>query len=268
MPHSSGGGSSGGGFHSGSSSSGPTHRTSSRPFPGAVCYVYYDRKGRAKTLYTNQNPKTAMRIPVGTFLLLGFLALVPAAIIPIAGNHTPTKLPTNYVHTIHIQDNLEVLSKEDKATLQDTFQQFFDLSGICPGLISVSNATWKAHYPSLESYALQTYLSQYSDESHWLIVYAADNNAKSQWAFEGMQGNDTDGILPRRVTDVFNKNMVAGLGDSATSVGSAIDGAFCSIMPTTISTLNPPYGPSAPSGKSVSASPSPPPPSPPLVTRT
>ncbi len=231
MPHSSGGGSSGGGFHSGSSS-GPSYRTSRHPFPGAYCYVYYDNYGRARTIYTNQDPKTAKKTAIGTYILFGLLALAPAAIIPLAGNHNPTKLKTDYDHTIYVQDNLHVLNEAEETKLRDTFQKFFDLSGICPGLISINNAAWKGHYSSLENYAYNAYLSAYKDESHWLIVYAADDGAKTNWGFEGMQGNDTDNILTKQVTDAFNKTCYDGLSGNTYTVAEAIDASFQSIMPT------------------------------------
>ena len=231
MPHSSGGGFSGGGFHSGSSSSGHSYHSSSRPFPGAICYVYYDRKGRARTIYSNHPSPTSKKGPVGTFFVLGLLALLPAAIIAFAGNHNPVKLPTNYEHTFYIQDDLNVFSSEEEAKLKETFQQFFDLSGICPGLISVNTNTWKSHYSTLENFAYNAYLSKYKDESHWLLVYSAEDTIKTNWAFEGMQGDDTDQILTKRVTNNFNKTCYDALSGNVYTVAGAIDNALRGIMP-------------------------------------
>ena len=233
MPHSSGGGSSGGGgFHSGSSSSGPTTRTSSHYFPGASCYVYYDRRGRARTLYTNQNPAAIQKTKIATYLLFGLLLIVPFIIIPVTGNHSPSMLSKNYEHSIVIQDQIGAFSDDEEAALTKTFQEFFDASGICPSLISIDNASWKNHYSKLEGYAYDAYINRFSDESHWLIVYSADDAAKTNWAFEGMQGDDTDGILTKKVTDIFNKTVYDNLGSVEYTAGEAIDSAFRAILPT------------------------------------
>ena len=69
------------------------------------------------------------------------------------------------------------------------------------------------------------------DESHWLIVYA-DDGAKSNWAFEGMQGNDTDPVLTTRVTNNFNTFLYDKLSLPNSGVGDSINQAFHHIMPT------------------------------------
>ncbi len=236
MPHSSGGGFSGGGFHSssggGHGSSGSSNRTSTRPFPGAFCYVYYTRAGYARTLYTNRDPKTVQKTSIGTWILLAFFFLVPIGVVLFTGNHTPKKLDTNYATTILVQDDLNVLSAEEEATLDTTFHEFFDISGICPSIVTVQTENWKTKYANLQGFAYDKYLNLFKDESHWLIVYSADDTSKKNWAFEGMQGNDTDGILSKKVTDAFNKTCYDNLTGATYTVGGAIDNAFRTIMPT------------------------------------
>lgn len=233
MPHSSGGGSSGGGSHGGSggSSHGPSYRTSTRPFPGAVCYIYYDSRSRPRMLYTNEDPTKPKKVNVATYILMGVFLLVPAAIIAFAGIHNPQKLTTNYNTTLIIQDDLHTLSDEEKSTLSETFQEFFALSGVCPSLLTVDNLTWMSQKPSLEDYAYQTYVNRFSDEKHWLIVYAANNADKNDWHFEGMQGNDTDSIITTKVANTFNDALVAGLQNPNTTAGQAINDSFQAIMP-------------------------------------
>ena len=232
MPHSSGGGSSGGGFHGGSGSSGgSSHRTSSRPFPGAYCYVYFDSRGRSRAIYTNADPRKS-KPKIGPYILMGVLLLVPAVIIPLVGNHNPKKLPTDYDTSIRIQDDLHVLSEQELPELNTTFAKFFDLSGICPSFVSISNGTWRGHYSSLQNYAYDKYINSFKDESHWLLVYSSDDAKKTNYYFEGMQGNDTDGVLTGRVTEQFTRTCLNYLSDPSVSVGKAINDAMASMLPT------------------------------------
>ena len=232
MPHSSGGGSSGGGFHSSSSSSSPSTRYSNRPFPGAMCYVYYDSAFRPRTIYTNVDPTKQKRNRVGLYIGLAAFLLVPGAIIPIAGFHNPQKIATDYSTTMYVRDDLNVISESEETTLRATFQEFLDLSGVSPSVVTIQTSTWKnGHYASLTDYAYDKYLAMFNDESHWLIVYSADDTAKTNWAFEGMQGNNTDPALMAYTTDGFNKTLYEELGSNAT-VGAALNHAFRAILPT------------------------------------
>ena len=231
MPHSSGGGSSGGGFHSGSGgSSGPSYRTSSRYFPGSTCYVYYGWGGSMRTVYLSGDAKAATKSRIVSLIGIGAFMLIGVGVAIFAGFHNPQKIATDYPTTMLIEDNTDVLTAAEENTLKATFQEFFDTSGICPSFVSIPNSTWKGHYASLSGYAYQKYLDLFKDESHWLIVYSDDGN-KTNWAFEGMQGNNTDNVLSVNVTDRFNSYLYDSLSSSA-SVGASVDGAFHTIMPT------------------------------------
>ena len=234
MPHSSGGGSSGGGSHSGSgghSSSAPAYRTSSHYFPGATCYVYYGRGGLMRTVYLSGDASAATKSKIPTLIIIGLFMLAGVGVAVFTGFHNPKKIPTDYATTIRVEDTTNVLSDAEESTLRQTFNQFYYVSGICPSFVSIPNSTWKAKYASLSGYAYDKYLDMFRDESHWLIVYADDGN-KVNWAFEGMQGNDTDGVLSKRVTDNFNTFLYDKLSLPSSSVGTALDEAFNHIMPT------------------------------------
>lgn len=231
MPHSSGGGSSGGGFHSGSSSSsGPSYRTSSRYFAGSTCYVYYGRNGRLHTVYTNNPNSPTKKSTILTFVMLGVMMIAGGLVAFFGGYHNPSKLPTDYSTSILIQDETDVLDEDDEAKLRSTFQEFFTVTGICPSVLAVDNSVWNTHYASLEGYAYDAYLARFKDESHWLIVYSDVGGSHDNWSFEGMQGNDTDGILFTSVTDRFNKSLYDSLSDKR-PVGESIETAFRLIMP-------------------------------------
>ena len=230
MPHSSGGGSSGGGFHGGSSSSGPSYRTSSRMFPGATCYVYYGRGGRMHTVYTNGPVGKSRKKNIFSYVLLGVMMAAGVGVAIFGSFHNPTKLSTDYSTTITIQDDINVLSVEEENTLQNTFKEFFTLSGICPSVLTVNDSTWNTHYASLSGYAYDAYLARFKDESHWLIVYSEASADHTHWAFEGMQGNDTDKVLFSSVTSRFNESLHSSLSASK-PLGASLEGAFRTIMP-------------------------------------
>lgn len=223
MPHSSGGGSSGGGFHSGSSSGSTNpNRISRRPFPGASRYVYYDAYGTAQFLYCAGDPVKNKKRTLLSLVLFGVLTLVPIGIVLGTGLHNPKRISTSYNTNIVIKDDRNVLSGAETAELQDTFHLFFDYSGVTPAFQSVDNSLWHSHYASLSGYAYDSYLSLFSDESHWLIVYSSDADGRTNWAFEGMQGNDTDPVITKYLADRFNESMQTMLSDSANSVGKSL----------------------------------------------
>ena len=235
MPHSSGGGSIGGGFHGGSSSSSSssssTRRYSSRPFPGAICYVYYDRSYRPHLLYADDKPETKRKLIWLPYVFIGVLLIFPILLFALASYHHPSKLKTNYDTTIVIEDQNNVLNEEDENTLNIVFASFLDKTGITPAFISVDKESITS-YSSLEDYAYDSYVNRFKDEKHWLIVYSSNKNTlKDNWAFEGMQGNDTDPILYTRVTDKFNETLYNVLSNEYTSVGESLRLAFDEITP-------------------------------------
>ena len=236
MPHSSGGGSSSGGYHSGSSSSGgsstPTRRYSSRPFPGAICYVYYDGKYRPHLMYANNNPDSGTVSSWITYVFIIVFLLLSIFFLVFTSYHHPSKLKTNYDTSIVINDYNNVLSEEDKNNLNITFNNFLDKTGITPSFISIDNTSIKNNYDSLEDYAYKSYINNFKDEKHWLIVYSSNKDTlKQDWAFEGMQGDDTDPILYTRVTDKFNKTLYHSLKEDNTSITTSLIHAYDEITP-------------------------------------
>ena len=235
MPHSSGGGSAGGGFHSGSHSSGSstssTRRYSSRPFPGAICYVFYDRRYRPHLIYADDKPETKRKFFWLPYIFIGLLLILPIFFFVFTSYHHPSKLKTNYDTTIVIDDYNNVLNEEDKNILNITFTSFLDKTGITPAFISIDKESTSSY--DLEEYAYDSYVSRFKDEKHWLIVYSSNlNTVKDNWAFEGMQGNDTDTILYTRVTDKFNETLYNALSQESTSVGESLKLAFDEITPS------------------------------------
>ena len=105
----------------------------------------------------------------------------------------------------------------------------------------MNNSDWQEHYSSLENYAYDLYVNHFEDESHWLIVYSTPNSFQNDgfedWYWEGMQGDNTDGILTTSVTNKFNDEMQRDLtARTRYTVSSAISTSFDLITPTVMKT--------------------------------
>ena len=233
MPHSSGGGHGGGGFHGGgsfhsghgssSSSRVKTIRYSRAYFPGAYCLIYYDRLFRPHAFYSDslddQKRKPNWKVLIGYVALL----LLPIIIAFAFSFHFPRMISDNYDNKIVIEDTADVLTDSEEQSLKNTFKAFFDKTGITPSFESVNG-----YYPdNLEDYAYSSYVHKFKDEKHWLIVYSKIDE-RNKWAFEGMQGNDTDSVLTTYQTDKFNKDLHKALSNTDITIYQAFDNTFTS----------------------------------------
>lgn len=248
MPHSSGGGSHGGGFHGGGFSGhhygrggGSNHPLISRtPIPGSSAWLYYTRAGVPHIVYSTVNitkfPKGAGVVP---YIVLAIFALAPIGIMLATAPKHPTPLRAHplslYDDGAKIIDNAGVLSPSEEEELMSVFSEFQKTSGVTPSVYTVNNERWASdnwlYSQTLEDYAFDKYVELFGDENHWLIVYSCDEGTdKGHWAFEGMQGNNTDSILFGNVTDRFNHNLGSCL-DSDKSVGKSLIDSFNLIIP-------------------------------------
>ena len=227
MPHSSGGGFHGGGFHGGGGFSGHHYGrgTSNVPlvsrfhYPGATAWLYYTSRGVPHIVYSSQDiTKTPKSGGPFAYVLLGIFAVLPIAFIALAGQQHPARVGMNYDMTAIIKDNAGVLSASETFELQSVFNEFRSASGVTPSIVTVNNGDWEPgflwhdFFPNekytLEDYAYSTYVNTFNDESHWLIVYACDKGTKKgNWAFEGMQGDNTDKLLTDKRADAFTESL-------------------------------------------------------------
>ncbi len=245
MPHSSGGGSHSGGSHGGSfhhssssgsygsHSSGP--RVSSSYFVGSHRYVYY--RMHRPVYYYSKKPVDASNwksTVVSTCIIIVFwlsmgLLMFRDAFLP------PTPLPLTYQETdLVITDAAHVLTNVETDVLSAVFQEFQDKTGITPALLTINNEEWEGYYRSLESYAYDTYVNWFDDESHWLIVYSEPENPDpgfSNWYWEGMQGNDTDPIITEDVANQLTASVQKYLTKQSYSVGEAVAQGFHDLLP-------------------------------------
>lgn len=150
--------------------------------------------------------------------------------------HHPHKLPQNYDYKIVVEDKANVLG--NTAELRNSLVAFYNRTGISPAVITVENSDWQGYYSDLENYAYDLYVNHFADESHWLIVYSTPDGYSSSdgfedWYWEGMQGNDTDDVLTKSVTNSFNDELQKNLtARTRYTVSSAISTSFDDLTPT------------------------------------
>lgn len=236
MPHSSGGGSHGGGFHGGSHYSGgnstqPATRTSKSYFPGSMLFFYYDSHHNMRTFYSNKSEiRKNKKI---SYFVFGFFLIFILTIFSIMIIRNPKKLSTNYNASIVILDTNDVLSDSEEEMLNETFKAFRDNTGITPALYTVSYEEYSGEYSSLERYSYYKYLNLFEDEKHWLIVYSSQSGSiKGNWAFEGMQGDDTDNIITSKFAKKLTKDIYNGLNNTDESPAVVINNAFNDVNST------------------------------------
>ena len=221
MPHSGGGGSSGGGFHSGSS--GSSSRTSTHYFPGARRYRRHYSDGRPDDyIYANSKPGKTTLSSIVIVIVMGLIFIAAsgfAAISERARFITPV-----YSDDPAIHDTVGVL--EDKEELLELMKKYNKLTGICPVIYTVFDEEWNREYTNLEKYSYDKYVSNFSDEQHYLIVYSIPAQSaefhqggvvtSSEFMWESMLGDDTDRILTESVANkigkAIQKDLKAGKG--------------------------------------------------------
>jgi len=240
MPHSSGGGSHGGGSHGGHGGSGRSAtRTSNRYYPGARAFCYY-RHGTPRYVYSDvdlTDPKV-MKAQRGAQLfglvIIGiFIAVLALCLVSEITN--PTKLDGTSSYSVAVFDNAEIFTDEEESAIISSLNAFKQETGITPAVMTVYNDAWKSRYGSLENFAYDAYVNNFNDETHWLIVYSQPYEPEADfvdWYWEGMQGDETDGIINGVKLDRFNSNMQKYLTQSTSyAVSQAICAAFDGLTP-------------------------------------
>lgn len=235
MAHRSGGGSHSGGHHSSShsshGSSGP--RFSKHPFPNARKFRYFDKHGREMFIYGETMPTKSSKIGLilgliffSPFLLAGIGILAQFIFIffpmkPLSPDYAPTD--------VHIMDGAGVIDNEE--SLEETLQEFEDLTGISPYVMTLHDSDWMVDYNyDLSDYAYYAYISTFTDEQHFLVVYSEPENAEEldfvNWSWEAIQGDETDSILTESKFEIFQEDFHSGLLQENISVGEAFENAF------------------------------------------
>ena len=221
MPHSGGGGSSGGGFHSGSS--GSSNHVSSHYFPGARRYRKYYTDGRPdEYVYANSKPSKTSLSSLIVITVMGLIFILAAGFAVYSDK--PRFLVPKYSDDPAIHDLIGAI--EDRKELLELMKTYNKATGICPVIYTVFDEEWNRDYENLEKYAYDKYVSNFSDEQHYLIVYSVPVKAaevgpdgiltSSEFKWESMLGDETDLILTESVSNKIGKaiqnDLKAGKG--------------------------------------------------------
>ena len=245
MPHSSGGGSHGGGSHGGShgGSSGP--HISTHYFPGARRYRrHYISTGRDEYVYADMIPQKSGIS--GIVIVSAMAAVFLGAFGMSVANDMPKKLGAHYMDMPAVHDEISVI-KDDEG-LEKTLTEYQELTGICTVVYTVYNNEWYEQYADLETYAYDTYVTNFKDEEHFVIVFSIPENEAGcydgdtpyvpDYMWEAIQGDDTDPILTETMFKKF-ANTVQDVLEKGYDPGVAFGEAFAYAKRDASSKLNP-----------------------------
>ena len=231
MPHSSGGGSHGGGSHGGSHG-GSSNHVSTHYFAGSRRYRRYNRRtGKEEYVYAERMPQ---KTGIGSFIVIGAMAIMfITAFFSGVKDDIPQKLGAHYTDLPAVYDNIDVINDDD--ALKETLESYQELTGICPVIYTVFDDVWNYSYADLESYTFDAYVSSFSDEEHFVIVYSIskeDRELMNEWdmyipdyAWEAVQGDYTDPILTENVFRSFADTVQEAL-ERGSDPGIAFDEGF------------------------------------------
>lgn len=266
---SSGGGSfSGGGSHGGGSGSlgGSSRRSSYKPFAGAYHHCYYDRSGRMHEYYYSSHESMGPSFAFTVFMCI-FLSVFPLAAAgtflssiafpkPLAkttagaaagtsANPAPGAAAGSSANQtagaaadsmVMLEDNADIFTEAEEKDIRTELQKFYDKTGIIPYAETEFNSEWETNYISLENYAYEQYVSRFSDEKHFLVLYtqpAQITRDFTDWHWWAVKGDDTAKMITPSHFARFQKTFQDALyktgkstdGDSST-IAAAYKKAF------------------------------------------
>lgn len=214
---SSGGGGSSHSSHSsgGSRSSGPSYRSSVRPFAGCYDRSYVTRKGRVVHYYT-ENPDDGVTYnPFGSilsiFMALFFIGISVAVIL--SSIHMEHKLDGSK-NFICVEDTIDLLTDEEEARIIEIFEKVYEKSGM-PVMLYVDDDEWKNYYNSIEVCSESLYYSLSDDEAGMLIYFSSAWSGDFwDWEYDCYCADDTIKCFSDQTFNLFlnsfQKKMAKG----------------------------------------------------------
>lgn len=235
MPHSGGGGSHGGGHHSGGhhgGSSGSSPSLRKKPFPGSRRFRYYNRRGVPIYLYGKEAPKPQSK----KSFVISMIFMTPFAFAGIfmIGMVINMLLPPKPLKPEYVSPETRIMDFagfiENERELEETLEDFEELTGVSPCIATVFDSVWMNNYDSLESFAYELYVDNFDDEQHLLIVYSepesADKDSFVSWSWESMLGDDIYPVLSDAKFDKMGKELQKYLCRDEMSVEKAFERTF------------------------------------------
>ena len=219
MPHSGGGGSHGGGSHGGSHGGGSSSRTSHTYFPGARRYRRHYNDGRPdEYFYTNGRPQKTGLFSIICMLMFG--GIFTSVMFVGLRSSVPKALNERYDRPdTRIVDNIGIIDNGDE--IEEVLEEINDNTGICPILYTMYTEDYEGDYVDLESFAYNQYIDSWSDEQHYLVVYAVPEDQAvaymtgeidvPDFRFEVMMGDETDPIITEAIENAFVDEVYSDL---------------------------------------------------------
>ena len=226
MPHSSGGGHSSGGSHGSSRSKPADMRYGNKYYRGANRYVYY--RGGVPQYYYSDRPYTleTSRSERIRAIFSSIISVFIGCIMAFYGFISfPHKVKTDYNTDILIRDAAQLLSETEKGEMEEAFHNFQKKTGVTPAFFTVKDQEMVNQSSGLKQYAYNEYVNTFDDEKHWLVVYCAGDDAGS-WAWEGMIGDDCDGMISTDLENEFTERLHKNLTNSPEKIAASVINAF------------------------------------------
>ena len=233
MPHSSGGGSHGGGFHGGGSHGGSSgNRVSTHYFAGARRYrKHHRRTGLDEYVYATSKPS---KTGLSAVIIVGIICSVfMSAFFASKENTLPQRLREQYLDVPSVYDDIEVIRDDD--ALISTLKEYNAITGICPVIYTVYDEDWNGMYADLEAFTFDTYVNNFSDEQHFVIVYSIPENQAGafkdgrlevpDYSWEAVQGDETDQLITEGMFRRFGNQVQSSL-EAGADPGEAFNDAF------------------------------------------
>ena len=199
MARSSGGGSRSGGSRSSSGGSRGSSRgsrgngitTSKAPFPGSRKFRYF-RNGQTHYVYSNVDLTQVPDAKPRWFLIFFYLPFIFAIVSMFGGliSFPQKPMKTLIKENIAIIDKCEVFNSSEEEKLSELLIEFCETTGVTTQILTIDYDEW-ANNSSLEEYAYYRYYAQFEDENSWLLIYSEKDNGYGDWAWEGVQGDNT-----------------------------------------------------------------------------
>ena len=136
----------------------------------------------------------------------------------------PRFITPKYSDEPAVYDDIGIIG--NKTELLEEMKKYNGQTGICPVIYTAFNEQWNSKYESLEKYAYDVYVSNFSDEQHFVIVYSIPADVAEvredgivtspEFMWEAIQGDETDPIITesvfRRIGNVIQDELMAGKG--------------------------------------------------------
>ena len=170
---------------------------------------------------------------------LGSVIAVGIVVIALTGGicfavrpKTAQKLETVYPAAV-VSDEAGIMDNEQ--ALATTLEEYHDLTGICPVVMTVYDEDWEAYYDDLQKYTLKQYADNYNDYYHFVVVCSVSENGTM---VEAINGPDTNSFITDSMLNSFTARIRNDI-KKGTAPADAVNNAFRYMLEDADSRLHP-----------------------------